>query len=115
MQDLRYLSSVSQSSSLQDAGATLPLESSDAEDEVLPTSVPASFVTSTPAGGYLASRTPTMTSGRRSGAGALTGKRGGHVHFHARASKAVFALCFSESILLFVLVLCQSVDVLSER
>lgn len=131
VQDLRHLSSTSPSASSSIALATLNSndgpETSDGEyatDASLPppasaTSArfprsPANFLSSRSISGSRRGGALTKTDG---GSGTSTGRGalGGRGHFHANASRAAFALCFSESIVLFVLVVCQSVDLLSER
>ncbi|THV03548.1 hypothetical protein K435DRAFT_747819 [Dendrothele bispora CBS 962.96] len=44
----------------------------------------------------------------------MTGKRTRHP-FHSTISRAVFALCFSESCILFVLLMCQALEVFESR
>lgn len=121
VQDLRHLSSTaspSPSNPQHSGGGASQPESSDGEDApVLPTPTSASFVTSTPAGGFLAPRITAAhsRSSRRALTSRSTGTGGGVAHFHSKASRVVFAVSFSESIILFVLVICQSLDILSER
>ncbi|KAF8315014.1 hypothetical protein DL93DRAFT_2167049 [Clavulina sp. PMI_390] len=118
VQDLRHLSSTtSKSQSAPHGGITSQAETSDGEDErSLPVPASASsFVTSMPTGGFMPSR---LAQKPRLGRGALTGRGGAGsniINFHTRASKAAFGFCFSENVILFVLVICQNMDVLSER